>query len=101
MRMLKVIGLLALIAGAGEFALLLVGGPQNPAIPGYRYAADRQVGEEIGRWLGIFLVAAIGAGITAFVTRKREHPYPGLMTGIVLALVLVALNLMAVLQRPA
>ena len=85
MRFMKVLGLLALVA-AGCRSLLLFLADHPPAATIGRY-----VGEIVGGGLFIFVVAAIGAGIAAFVTRGRGEDFPGLPTGFVIALTLTAL----------
>ena len=79
--MLKVLGLLAAVAAACAISLVLTVGPLDPYI-----ATPAMIGREVGGWLTIFAVAAIGAAIAALVTRKRGHNYPGLTTGTVLAI---------------
>jgi hypothetical protein len=71
----------------------------NPSIPGFKYSTARQIGNEFGGWLFIFVVSTTAAGIVAFVSRKQRHTaYPGLKTGIALAFVMTALNMMGRLQ---
>ncbi len=92
MRFLKVLGLLALIAAACTAFVALVAGPIGHDLRGHPYALPAMIGREIGGWITIFAVAAIGAGIAAFATRKRGNPYPGLATGTALALIVTVMS---------
>ncbi len=85
MRFLKVLGLLLIVAAACRGLLLVVAGHASASTGG------RYVGEIVGGGLAIFVVAAIGAGIAALVTRNRGYDFPGLSTGFVVALGVSAL----------
>lgn len=92
MRLLKVFGLLALVAAACTAFVALVAGPLGQDLRGHPDAVPAMIGREIGGWLTIFAVATIGAGITAAVTRKTGRAYPGLATGTVLAVIVAAMS---------
>lgn len=86
--MLRVFGLLLLITAFYEAMLLLIAGPGRRIVgPDGSLFNPVVIGQEIGAWLMIFTVAAVGAAIVAVVTRKKRNPYPGLTTGAGLAMV--------------
>lgn len=87
MRFVKVLGLLVLVAAACRLALLVIVGHPSGSTGG------RYWGEVFGGALMIFVIAAIGAGIAALVTRGRGYDFPGFQTGFVVALAFTAMAL--------
>ena len=86
--MWKMLGWLALLAIIGRTLQVLTVGFTNPQ-SGLRM--DMMINRELGGAIFVFIVGAIGAGIAAFVTRKKRDPYAGLTTGTVLIVSLTAL----------
>jgi len=85
MRFIKVVGILVLIAVVCRTALiLLLGRPPSASL-------GLGVTDAAGGGLMIFGLSTIAAGIAAFVTRDRGDTYPGLTTGVIVALVVTAL----------
>ncbi len=90
MRVLRTLGLLALVASACELGLWLTTGWAMPETGPYAMAG--QLGTEAGRWIFIFLVAAATALSVALITREQYYrPYPGLASGSLVALIVTAL----------
>ena len=90
MRVVRTLGLLALVALACELGLWLTTGWAMPETG--RYAMAGQLGTEAGRLIFIFLVAAATALTVALIARKQYYrPYPGLASGSLVALIVTAL----------
>lgn len=80
MKFVRVLGILLIVAVGCRWLLVLIAGhPPGPS-------AGRYLGEIVGGGLFIFLTAAIGAGVAAYVTRGRGDDFPGLQTGLAVAL---------------
>jgi hypothetical protein len=93
--MLRVFGLLAVVAAACELFLLASTGPQHRGI-----TIATTLSQEIGRGLAIFLFGAVFAGAVAIATYKKKHAYPGLATGTSVAVLVTAMTFIAVAFRP-
>jgi hypothetical protein len=84
-RLLKTLGILAAVAVSCGVGFVLLGFPVGGV------AGPDAIGAEIGRMLFLFVVPAIPTSIVYWF--RRNNPavnYPGLGTGIVLALLLVS-----------
>lgn len=79
-RFLKMLGLLLIFAAVCRLALFLVVGHSSTG------TNNRYLSEIVGTLL-IYVVAGIGAGIAALITRERYNDFPGLYTGLLTALV--------------
>lgn len=91
MRFLKTLGLLLIVAAVCRLALFLVVGPAF-AGSGNRY------GSEVAGALLIYMVAGVGAGIAALITRERDDDFPGLQTGLLTALIFTATQMYSLLS---
>ena len=80
MKFAKVLVLLFIFAIGCRWLLVIAAGhPPRPNV-------GRYLGEIVGGAVFIFLAAAIGAGVAAYVRRGRNDDYPGLQPGFTIAL---------------
>ena len=93
MRLIPVLNMLGMACAACTAFAIIANGFQGYLPPGRPTALPfglELYGQElVGRWLGIFVPSALFATAGFFVNRKNQAiRYPGLMTGVVVALLL-------------
>ena len=93
MRLIHVLNMLGMACAACTAFAVIANGFQGYPPPGrptaLPYGLELYGIEVLGRWLGIFLPSALFATAGFFVNRKNQAiRYPGLMIGVVVALVL-------------
>ena len=86
MRALKIAGILAIVSAACVFSLMSVGALPIPN-------SSRAVGETIGGWLVIFVLALIAAAIASVNLKSRITPILGpVVAGSLIAVGVAAVN---------
>lgn len=92
MRLIHVLNMLGMACAACTAFAIIANGLQGlpPGRPtALPYGLELYGQELVGRWLGIFVPSALFATAGFFVNRKNQAIcYPGLMTGVVVALLL-------------